>query len=159
MPCTRSRSLRRSCWKKRTANVKVRGKTPRRESRTASTTLPPTPHPPTPTPTPTPHPSPTTPHPHHTPAYLAGGRQRILGEAQRVDLTAMPVYTVDDADTVETDDGISIEPLQPDGMRSHPLDEPTLPDGSNAHRCSRPPTFAPTHPATLDEPWLFVPRC
>ena len=38
------------------------------------------------------------------------------GDLQELDdVPAMPVYTVDDADTVETDDGISIEPLQPDG--------------------------------------------
>ena len=99
MPCTLSRSLRRSCSRTPTASVKVDGKTWRRRDRTASTTA---------------DPDRCSGCPHNT-AYLAGGRQRILGEAQRVDFTAMPVYTVDDADTVETDDGISIEPLQPDG--------------------------------------------
>ena len=48
--------------------------------------------------------------------YVASLRQRVLDDPRRVDLTAMPVYTIDDADTVETDDGLSIEPAGPDGL-------------------------------------------
>jgi len=41
--------------------------------------------------------------------YTSGLRDRVLGDPHRVDLRDLPVYTIDDPGTVETDDGISVE--------------------------------------------------